>query len=63
MVELYRRSKCLTLVIRKKCRKRVSGFHPIQPPFALFVEIMDMLLSEPDGWVPGGKLANLTVDL
>ena len=42
-------------------RKGRSQFHPVLPPIALFVEIMDMALSAPDGWVPGDAPAWLWV--
>lgn len=56
MVELYRGEGVQPLVIREKCRKRESGFQPMLPPLALFMEIMDMLLLEPDGWVQEGEM-------
>jgi len=57
MPELFRK----LLANGRNYRKRCSQFHPVLPPSALFVEIMDVALSAPDGWVPGDAPAWLWV--
>ena len=57
MLEIFRK----LLANGRNYRKGCSQFHPVLPPLALSVEIMDVALSASDGWVPGDAPAWLWV--
>lgn len=53
MPELLRKNRYVQhLANVRNYRKLYSQFYPMLSPLALFVGIMDMALSERDGWIP-----------